>query len=267
MSGHKAFVLAILGAGLFLVAQVQAAPITWTGNAGTDFATAGNWSGGAAPVANDWQDTATFSENSPANRTPTLAANRSVGGINFSNSVGWTLSGAQFVLRTVQSSGSGSNTVSSILKTAPYDVTWTIGSGNTLVLTQAVYQDGGAKSLHITGGGTLNMASRIDGWASTNKVYVDNGLLKVAGTSPFVRSGNILYLTSLTSKLQLQNTLANVTNLINTNVIQSSVTGQGLYATSLGNGYVQVVVPEPATAALVSIAGVVGLAIRPRRRA
>jgi hypothetical protein len=253
--------LALMGLSLALAANAQGSVITWTGNAGTDYATAGNWQGGVVPASNDYQDTARFADTSPANKTPNLAAGRLVGNLEF-DSAGWTFSGAQLTLRNINSAGAGVNTVSAPIKTA-YSPTYTIGSGDTLSLAGGLYQDG-TYSLTLKGGGTLSVTGRIDGWSSSLAFYISDGLLKVGGSTPYV-NGGIVYLQSATSAFELQNTVANTTALIGKKIINS--TGQTLQVTDAGDGYSLVsvaAVPEPAICS--TIAGLAALGLTARRR-
>lgn len=253
---------AVVGLGVMFAAAAHAATITWTGNVGTDFATAGNWATNVVPASNDWQDTARFADTTPApaNKTPTLSAGRSLNGMLF-ESAGWTYGGtAQTIIRSISSSGAGTNTISAPLKTI-YNNTWTINSGNTLNITNVLYQDS-TWSLTLNGGGTLSVASSIEGWSSALKFYLNSGTVKIGGATPY-KNGGVVYLQSAESVLQLKTTVAGATALIGTKIIDG--TGQGLKVTDLGGGYTQIAIPEPTTLGMMgAMAGALLLTRRQR---
>ncbi|MDA3800553.1 MAG: hypothetical protein PF692_15965, partial [Kiritimatiellae bacterium] len=120
-----------------VVLTTQATDIVWSGAVDSAYTTSANWVGGSVPADNDWQDTATFAQTLPANKTPNLTINRSVRAIDFLDSTGWTLSGSgkTLKLRSLSSTGSGVNTVSARLKSVYSGNTWNVGVGNTLALS------------------------------------------------------------------------------------------------------------------------------------
>ncbi len=265
-------------AGILLVSQARANIVTWTGADGTaptNFEVSANWTGGVAPGIprnNDYSDIARFALTSPANQTPTLTINRTVNGIRFDNSVGWTLgtAGKQLTLKTVESSGNGTNTVTAQLKTGQGNYDWTIGAGNTVNLVGGLIQDGSGRSLTLKGGGTMIVVGGINPAYSSavNKFYIELGTLIVDTATPYRYGGNanngLTYITTADGFLQMKTTVANAQNQIGTRIIDN--VGNGLTVTDIGGGYVQVtstLIPEPATLALL---GLVGLCLLPSRR-
>ncbi len=261
--------LAAAALGL-MAASAQAAAITWTGTTSTDFATGTNWVGNNPPANNDNSDVATFTENSPANKTPTITGGYNLGGLNFDNSTGWTLggTGGTTLLRSVTSTGVGTNTITQKLKTYQgiSTNTWTIGAGNILNVS-SIYQDGGSKTLKITGGGTLVVAGAIDGWSSGSILHIDAGTVKIAASNIYLHSSTTgpAWIDSTSSYLQLLTTVSAAQAKITSGNIQDG-TGLGLSVTDIGGGYVQIAaVPEPASLSLLATSAL--LMLRRRRRA
>ncbi len=259
-------VLAALLVSAVTLAQAQGATKTWTGNDGVDptnFQVAGNWSGGL-PANNDYGDIAKFTENTPANKTPSLTIGRVINGINFDNSVGWNLGYVggikELKLKSVNSSGSGTNTVSARIKTAAGgNYIWTIGLGNTLDLTGGLIQDDTGRSLTLKGGGTLSITGGINPAYSSaiNKFYIETGLLKLDTATPYrynsAANNGLTYITTTDGILQLQTSVANAQSQIGLRIFDS--VGNGLTVTDIGGGYVQInssPIPEPASLALLA---------------
>jgi autotransporter-associated beta strand protein len=174
--------LAVLSVGLFVA---QAAVRTWN-NAGTDFNTTGNWTGGLPGVA----DNATFAL--VATVQPNVSANISVLSVNFSTtaSSGYNLtsSSAATKLTLLSTSGagasaamnaantSGTNTIDApIVLGAAGATTQTFSqsaAGGTLVLNGVIsstnsltanYSVTGASTINITGTNTYTGASNLAG--------------------------------------------------------------------------------------------------------
>ncbi len=261
-----------VGAILLGASAVQAAAITWSGATGTAWETGTNWGGNVAPAANDYQDIATFSQNSPANKTPTLAGSRNVGGLNFNLSTGWTVGGTgsmTMILRSVTSTGVGENNVNIKLKTYQTNNpnTWTIGVGNILNANGGIYQDGSSKTLKITGGGTLVVPGAIDGYSSGSLLHIDAGTVKIGSANVYLTSSTAgtAWIDSTTSYLQLKTTVVAAQAKITSGKIQDG-TGFGLAVTDLGNNYVQIAaVPEPASMGLLVLGASLALGHRRRR--
>ena len=112
--------------------SAQAGVITWTGGTSTDFATAANWNGNAAPVSDLTTDIGQFAGTVTANQ-PVVGAARSINGINFGSS-GWTLSGGANAL-TIGANGVDAMSVTSGTNTIQANVilgnnqSWNIGGG------------------------------------------------------------------------------------------------------------------------------------------
>jgi len=145
-NGGSEVLRAVLALTLLLHAdRAEAAVRNWTGAAGTDFSTAGNWD--VAPQNSLTADIAAFGGNPPANK-PLLGGARSVNGVLFSTPGGaWSLGGAG-VLTTgtggISTAGqtSGTNTVSLGI-TPGAAQTWKAGTGGTLLFSGSVSGTGG----------------------------------------------------------------------------------------------------------------------------
>ncbi len=223
------------------VSTAKAAERTWNGAVDSDYATGGNWVGGTAPVNGDWTDQAKFTENSPANKTPNLGANRAVRSITFDNSVGWTFTGSQITLRYVDSSGSGTNSIRNVKTYSGSNATWTIGEGNTLVLVSAFYIDQ-TRTINLKGGGTLLSKVYIDGWSSERRLKIINGTLRVEKNSAFQSSGAAI-IASEDAVLELKTDVSSAENLIGSRILDD--TDLGLIVTDIGGGYVSITTAPP----------------------
>lgn len=257
----KLGVIALAASGLIWGGQAQAANVIWSGD-GDDglFETLDNWVGGNPPQNNDYSDTAVFGASATAGEV-ILSTNRTIKGISF-ETVGWTLgeAGRQLTLKTVNSSGSGVNTVSLRIKTAQGNFTWTIDGGNTVNLDGGLIHDGSGRSLRLVGGGTLDVAGPLStAWSSAvNSFYLEEGRLIVHDSIPYRYEGSannsVLYIDGEGAVLQLQTTVAAAQGIIGTRI--QDQTGLGLSVTDIGGGFVEIaVVPEPAMLGLASLSG------------
>jgi beta-glucanase (GH16 family) len=221
---------------LSITSALHAASITWTGTAGDGaYATAANWQGGVAPANNDYQDTAVF--NSGA-RTVTVPASRKVAGLSFLTA-GWTLSAGSFSeLTTLSSSGSGTNTLVGV--TAHAHATWTINTGNTVVLPSLYERD---KNITLTGGGTLQMNASIGGYsgtAGTWGIHIVNGRLRFNTATPYTSgTGGAVFINGPDASLELPTTITGANSLIGAGRIVDQL-GDGLAIDDIGGGYVKI---------------------------
>ncbi len=131
---------------------------SWTGTAGADWASPGNWLAGRVPGA----DSPVILTGTPTARQPTLYQNQAVAGLDI-QTAGWTVGGTGYTLTAgdggIDSAGSGSNTVAANVALAA-DSTWTIAAGDTLVLNGTIR--GNAHTLTVEGGGTLRLVGGQD---------------------------------------------------------------------------------------------------------
>jgi len=233
--------LLLTGVTAFLCGALHlpAANITWNDSAGDgSFATGGNWSGGAAPASNDYQDTAIFGA-AATPRTINVPAARSILGLRF-ETAGWALTGSAFNdVRNIYSTGSGTNSTSQLLN-QKYAGTWTVGSGNRLVAGGGLYQR--SYNISLTGGGTLQVGTAITGYTGTVGswgIHVQDATLRVNAAGPYSStSAGAVFLDSLGARLQLQTTVAAAQGLIGTRIVDGL--GEGLQVSHLGGGLVEV---------------------------
>ncbi|MGN6505722.1 MAG: PEP-CTERM sorting domain-containing protein [Tepidisphaeraceae bacterium] len=252
---------------MIATSRVQGAITYWTGAAGTDFATSGNWSNGV-PTSNDYSDTARFyatyppSSTAPANKNPTLAAARLLNAAVF-DSAGWTIDGSRLTLRTINSAGIGTNTFNDNIKTGQYGFQWSATPGNTLSLAGGLLADQNS-ALRFVGGGTLDIAAPIvlAYTGVTTSLLVDTGVVKIHGTTPYASGSNATHIATVNGILQLQTTTSAAQSLISSGRIVDD-TGMGLQVSDIGGGFVAISVPEPATLGVAALA--VGALLRRRR--
>ena len=230
--------------GLMAAQLAEASDITWNGAINSDYTNSANWVGGVVPKNADYGDTAVFRENSPGNKAPTIYANRGVQNVKFDNSAGWTFGqSGTLLLRQILSSGVGTNRFTVEVKTWQGTLTWEVASGNTVVLGAGMYLDG-ANTTTLIGGGTLHVSKAIGGWSGSRKLRVSKGLLSVAASSPTGTSGSA-EIASKEGRIRILNTVAGAKALIGSRIIDG--VGLGLSVTNIGNGYVEIFVPEPPT--------------------
>lgn len=254
-------VIALAASGLIWGGQAQAANVIWTGNAGDGlFETGDNWGSGSPPKNNDWEDTAVFGATATAGEV-TVSAERKINGISF-ETAGWTLSGSSFSdLKTITSGGAGTNTFANKLQLKG-NQTWTVGAGNTLYMNGAsaqVYVRN--NKLTVTGGGMLQIASSIGGYGSgafgieiaDATLQMDTALLFASGVS----SNAYIALKDDNAVFRVAATEAQVNGWIGGRI--QNQTAHDLVITDLGDGYMQVSVPEPAALSLLSLGGLLVL--------
>lgn len=218
--------------------------LTWTGTAGTDFEIPENWEPSGPPENNDFSTSANFSENGPTNKTPKLSVSRSIHKLDFVETAGWEIGGdKQLTLKLLSSSGSGTNTISAVLKTGPGDFDWVVESGNTVKLTGLIH-DGTERTLALSGGGTLVVAGgiRVAYGEAINSFRIDDGVLQVDTPTPYRSGGSsndsTVTIGSSTAVLRLKTNPADAQSQIGTRIVDS--TGRGLKVSDAGGGYAQV---------------------------
>ncbi len=221
---------------LLAAGSALAATRTWTGGAGDGaYATGGNWDAGVAPANNDYQDTALFNQGP---QTVTVPSARQVYGLNFATA-GWTLSGGPFgELVALSSAGAGTNTLVKI--TAHASATWTVMSGNTIVIPTFYERD---KDITLTGGGTMQFNSSIGGYSGTIGswgLHIVNGCAHFNVSSPY-QSGTAgaVFINGAEATLELPTTIAGANSLIAAGRIVDEL-GGGLTIDDIGGGYVRV---------------------------
>ncbi|MEA3368145.1 MAG: hypothetical protein U9R68_08535, partial [Planctomycetota bacterium] len=137
-------------AGLDDVGWEVMAGNAWSGAGGTAWADGGNWSEGSPPDANS----AAVFKGSASNQ-PLLGQDAGVWRVEF-HSTAWTVSSTGHTLTVgdggIDSAGSGTNTVEPNVALGS-DSAWSVGAGNTLVLSGAL--SGGGNTLAKDGDGTL----------------------------------------------------------------------------------------------------------------
>jgi autotransporter-associated beta strand protein len=153
------------------------AQLSWTGTAGANFESAGNWQG-AVPANNTSTDIGYF--NSTPAYMPQLTASRSIAGLHLGVS-GITLSAPGAAVLTVGGAGissgvsaTGINTISAALAMASSQ-SWSVSTNCNLVVSGAVT---GAFAFTKTGSGTLTLSGANTYSGSTT---VSNGTLQVTG--------------------------------------------------------------------------------------
>ena len=258
--------LVALGTALSIsTAQAQAATIDWDGGGdGVSYMDGANWVGGNIPADSDFTDNARFGNTAASPTTVTGPSSRRINTIIFQNT-GWTINGGTFeTVRRINSSGIGINTINTMINTyGASNQTWNIGTGNTLVLGN-VYQRG--REVTLTGGGTLQFTSRIDGFGGPVGWYgirAVDGVVVVDSNSPYVDiTGGAIFIAGETGALELMTDVSTAQGLIGTRIIDEY--GIGLQVNDIGGGYVRITpIPEPASIVL-AMAG--GLMLLGRRR-
>ncbi len=232
-----------------LALPASAATMTWSGASGTDWATGGNWIGNTAPANTTYTDAARFADTdpAPANKTPTLTANRNITTVIFDDSTGWTIGGAAYSLKTrgLTASGTGQNTIAakfSVVEEANH--AWSVATGSTVRFTGSEFRyfgyDAGVFAITVTGGGTLHLDKSV--LTNNDQIHLENATMRVEQASPVSNHSGAVKFTGASSKLQLKTTVAAATALIGTRILDGTEQEQGLLVTDLGDGYVEVTV-------------------------
>jgi autotransporter-associated beta strand protein len=185
-------------AALFACHSAQAMVINWTGATSTLWSLDDNWVGLVAPADSLTTDSALFSGTPPAN-LPALTANRSVGGLQFGATGGWTLGGGSILsLGNIQTVGSttgvgidasalnsGTDTIScNITLGTTASQTWLVGTGGTLNVTGVVAKGTGSSILNV--GNTSNGGTLVLGGTGDNNslgLNITNGIIVLNKTS------------------------------------------------------------------------------------
>ena len=254
-------------AGLLLVAvwghPAPATLVVWDGSEGDgDFTNALNWVGDVAPRNTDYQDTAIFNATATPS-TVNLPSARSIVGLDF-QTAGWTLTGASWSnLRTLSSAGTGTNIVNYLNAFA--DATWTVQSGNTLVLATGFYERN--KNITLTGGGELISTAAVGGYSGTVGawgLHLLDATYRVDAANPYnTGCAGAVFLDHLLATLQLRTSVAGAQALIGSRIVDG--VGSGLQVEDIGGGYVEITtVPEPVSSAL--MLGAASLLLFFRRR-
>jgi hypothetical protein len=248
-----------LACAIFATQSSEAATRTWLGTDDNVFANDANWSGGVMPANNDYQDIAVFTENG-APKTISMASSRSVNAVQFNSSTGWTIGAGVLTLKSLTSTGSGTNTIPN-LKTALGSFTWSIGTGNT-VHANTFVQDGSDRKVTLTGGGTFTIGSRIGySYSSNNDFQINEGTVRIADSTGYSHSGGQFHIAGENAYLELLTSVASAESQIGTKIIDDTTLGLGV--TDIGGGYVRIaVVPEPTT---LTLGGALVLLARRRR--
>ena len=187
---HLAAVAAVLFVSVFLCpAMVQATTYTWN-LAGTDWATAGDWTNLAVPDSSGSSDVAWFNSGNYSSAQPNLAQTNSIGGLWSTGAGALNLGGSTLTINgaTVHGnattgieldSGAGAMTVSTpiIFPSTVGSQTWYNNSANALTVNGPVNLGTGMQ-LTLSGSGTVNFTGPISG----NSLGVATGLI-INGTS------------------------------------------------------------------------------------
>jgi len=140
---------------IFGSVSAYSAEITWNGATSTNFEVGTNWVSGTAPADSVTTDSALFS-GSPTVNQPALTVDRSIGGLRFGSTGGWTLGGSnKLTLGSTLSVGATSNVgIDASALTSGSDTigvgtvyvngsqTWLVGTGGTLNVGGTVKHDG-----------------------------------------------------------------------------------------------------------------------------
>lgn len=184
-------------------------------NVGSDWATAGNWTGGA-PANDTTTDVASFGADGAGAVNPNVASARSVAGITFNaGAFAYTISGATLTIGATGISDSATNTETFSNSLAiSAGQTWTSNTGANLVVDGTINLNANSatsRALTVTGAGNTTFNNTV-----LNSFAGSTGNLTKTGTGTLTLNGNNTY--SGTTNVSGGGTL-----LVNGN--QSSATG------------------------------------------
>lgn len=257
---------------LFIFAVIstvgRAGTINWDGSENPDYSwtNGDNWVGGTTPVNGDFGDFARFTETYSGSKTPNVNGSRTVQGVIFDNSAGWTLTGSELRLRTINSTGAGLNLMNNVKSYNGSNQNWNIGTGNTLEINN-LYLDGSSRTVTINGGGYMKVNSAIDGFSSGRTLRINDATVQVNSGDGFTGSGGSFRINDPTAVLRLNNSVSNVQALIGSSILDD--TTLGLVVTDAGGGFSEVsvfTIPEPSTAVLLLISGLTVVCVLRKRK-
>ena len=233
----------------------------WTGAAlDSDYQNPANWvnwiGGGPAsqsPPSNDWSLNVILTEaTSPATKTivntPWGHRCRSL----FMEDSGWEMAAALQIMN-MTSRGVGTNMVNGQFQTLnnpTHHGVWTVESGNTFV-THGVYNGSYDGGVTLTGGGTVHVKGRNEGWGSEKYWSIHDALLRVDDTQPINRTEGgpygTVYMSHKDARLQYISTVGNAKSHFGWLVLNNYKPDYNLVAKDIGDGYVEVSFAPPAT--------------------
>jgi hypothetical protein len=258
-----------------LATSVQAATITWDGqldvspftpSVDNNWTTATNWVGDSVPADQDYVDIAKFTDTYVGTQSANLSSGRKIQGVIFDNSTGWSITGSQLILKSIDSSGIGTNTINTV-KTSTGSYSWNIATGNTLFIN-SLTQDNTGRSLTLSGGGTLELGSDINRpyTRAVNDLIINDVTVRINDTYTNQNSNSRVFINDLNATLILQNSATQLNTWIGDGRFVDN-TGDGIVATDIGGGFAQVtVIPEPSSIALLMISGLTALCVLRKRK-
>jgi len=241
------------------VSPAAAVNFNWTGAANDgSYTNDANWQGGSAPNNADFGPQIRFGNTDPTPETIT-GPTRDVQTIEFFTA-GWSLDINFDDFRSITSAGAGTNRIE---RAAVYPGTRSVSvaAGNTLEFTNELYMRN--NNVNLSGGGTLYLSGgKLTGYGSP-EMRINDALMRVDASDPMDPAGTV-FLNELTSILELETTNVAAVESLFGGEIQNGYGSGDLVATQVGD-YVQVaiLIPEPASLALVALGGLV---MMPRHR-
>jgi len=237
----KKLTLGLVILAMVAAVSVQAATkIYWNGSVDNLYTNGVNWNGGAVPANTDYTDQAVFQNSSLSgvmSKTCTLTSSLKINAILFYDA-GFSINGSEYTTKYFSSTGSGTNTIYRLKSVS--GTAWTIGTGNTLIVSQ-LYQDGQGVKLTFKGGGTIFFNTYIKGWGDINYQQIDD-VTMIVNANKVYDDGNNNYITKLnleSSELQLKTTVSAAEALITASKITkgTTVADKDFYVTDLGPDY------------------------------